>query len=776
MVVALPIHRRITGLLLASFGRNRRDAGRRSPQARVGIQLEGLEERCLLSITEFPLPAYPNGGTGPAGIAAGPDGNLWFGMTYNGGYIGMISPTTDAITEFPLDNVSDFAEGIAAGPDGNVWFTGYNSVSAMMYIGQISPTTHSFSEFALHSADVGNGTPRAITAGPDGNLWFTDPYANAVGTISPTTHAITEFALPTAGADPEGITTGADGNLWFTEAGAGKIGMIEPTTHVITEFVEPTASSSPYFEGITAGPDGNLWFAERAANQIGEFNATTHVITEFATPYSGSEPVGITAGSDGDVWFTEASADQVGEINPTTREITEFTVPYGGSTPNEMTTGPDGNVWFTAYSPDTPPAAIGVVTPGVVNPDVGILTGPLRNPANGHDYYLLTQSNWTDAEAEAVKLGGHLATIDNAAENAWVVSNFSEFQNVDRSLWIGLTDQAVEGTFVWTSGEPVAYTNWAAGEPNNSGGDENWVQILPSSDSRYPGWNDAPNLAGPFGFVMNGVVEVDPSHLAVTQQPPASVRAGTSFGLTVQAEDSSGNLDSSFNGSVTVALANNPGGATLGGMLSATASNGVATFSDLTLTTAATGYTLEISGMGVDSTTTSAITVSPAAATQLAITQQPPASVIVNKAFGLQATIEDPYGNVETGDNAALAVALANNPGGATLGGTLGVNANLGVADFTALTLDSVGSGYTLQVSGDGLASATTNGITVTPVPATKLVITQEPPAGVIAGTSFGLTVQAEDNSGDFASTFSGSVTVALEATLARRRSAARSR
>ena len=78
----------------------------------------------------------------------------------------------------------------------------------------------------------------------------------------------------------------------------------------------------------------------------------------------------------------------------------------------------------------------------------------------------------------------------------------------------------------------------------------------------------------------------------MTQQPPASVTAGTPFGLAVEAEDSSGNLDSSFNGTVTVALANNPGGATLGGTLSVTASNGVATFSGLTLTKAAAGYTL----------------------------------------------------------------------------------------------------------------------------------------------------------------------------------------
>jgi len=46
-----------------------------------------------------------------------------------------------------------------------------------------------------------------------------------------------------------------------------------------------------------------------------------------------------------------------------------------------------------------------------------ILTGPVVNPANGHVYYLLSQNTWSNAEAEAVALGGHLATIRNAAED-----------------------------------------------------------------------------------------------------------------------------------------------------------------------------------------------------------------------------------------------------------------------------------------------------------------------------------------------------------------------
>jgi hypothetical protein len=137
-----------------------------------------------------------------------------------------------------------------------------------------------------------------------------------------------------------------------------------------------------------------------------------------------------------------------------------------------------------------------------------ILVGPIINPSTGNAYYLLSQNDWTGSEAEAVSLGGHLATINDPAEDAWVSSTFSNFGGIARALWIGLNDAAVENTFVWSSGEPVGYLNFAGGEPNDNLGMEDWVHIFPSIDPRFPRWNDAPDAPNNFGFVFNGVAEV----------------------------------------------------------------------------------------------------------------------------------------------------------------------------------------------------------------------------------------------------------------------------
>src|SRR3989442_990094 len=96
---------------------------------------------------------------------------------------------------------------------------------------------------------------------------------------------------------------------------------------------------------------------------------------------------------------------------------------------------------------------------------------PIMNPQNGHIYIFVTTGRWTDAEAMAVALGGHLATIRSKDEEDWIHDIFTFYGGCGyRNLWIGLNDAETPGQFVWASGEPVTYTNWGAGQPANGGG------------------------------------------------------------------------------------------------------------------------------------------------------------------------------------------------------------------------------------------------------------------------------------------------------------------
>ncbi len=103
-------------------------------------------------------------------------------------------------------------------------------------------------------------------------------------------------------------------------------------------------------------------------------------------------------------------------------------------------------------------------------------------------YYISGQSqSWTNAQSTCSGLGGHLVTINSAAENNFILSIHSPTRQ-----WIGFTDQDVEGDWQWVTGEPVTYTNWnTPNEPNNSGGIEHYGEMSGSTGE----WNDMPNDA-----------------------------------------------------------------------------------------------------------------------------------------------------------------------------------------------------------------------------------------------------------------------------------------
>jgi hypothetical protein len=259
-------------------------------------------------------------------------------------------------------------------------------------------------------------------------------------------------------------------------------------------------------------------------------------------------------------------------------------------------------------------------------------------------------------------------------------------------------------------------------------------------------------LDGAEGFYF-GIKSQD--HLVVTAQPISSVLNGSQFDVKVTAEDANNNTDQNFTGSVAIALGNNPGNSTLGGTLTVQAQNGVADFGDLTLNHAGKGYTLNATSGSLSPATTNPFDVKD----QLVVTTQPPSSVAAGKQFDVKISAEDVNNNVDSAFSGSVDLAFANDPNGnSTLGGTHPRNAANGVADFSDLTVDKPGQGFTLQATSSGQDSATTNPFDVKD----QLVVTTQPPHEVLDDNAFDVQVSAEDANGNVDKNFTGKVTIAL--------------
>src|ERR1700730_7426692 len=294
-------------------------------------------------VVEYPVPnSSPSGGTcagcGTAslsGIAAGPDGNMWY-FDVGQNLIGRVTPA-GSITQFAVPGTGAGSEAITGAPDGNIWMVARAPSNGTDSILKVSPAGV-ITKYAL-AQGVG---PEGISWGPDGNIWFTEFWAGKVVRMTPA-GVMTEFPVPTP--NPRGIVTGPDHNLWLVEGGLYHESIARMTINgVVTEF--PLGSDvnhqlQPY--SIVSGPDGNLWFTEQAANQIGRITPAG-VITQF--PLTGQlGPTGVASGADGNVWFTSSGANTVGRISPT-GAIRTFALPRRNAQPAGIAAGSDGRLWF----------------------------------------------------------------------------------------------------------------------------------------------------------------------------------------------------------------------------------------------------------------------------------------------------------------------------------------------------------------------------------------------------------------------------------------------
>lgn len=90
-------------------------------------------------------------------------------------------------------------------------------------------------------------------------------------------------------------------------------------------------------------------------------------------------------------------------------------------------------------------------------------------PIRGNSLYALVDGpSWTRAEANAVKLGGHLTAITSSEENRWITEAFDAIVTTDEGPWIGIRHIIAGASWSWINGESYAFTAWYPTEPSRT--------------------------------------------------------------------------------------------------------------------------------------------------------------------------------------------------------------------------------------------------------------------------------------------------------------------
>jgi virginiamycin B lyase len=255
------------------------------------------------AITEFPLTATPS--SEPRAIIDGPDGALWF-VQPGPNDVGRMT-TTGSVSEFSIavtggcTNAGSGPAGIVAGSDGNIWVTEDRNNP-----GQFAEITIPAHTVTQNCMVTGAGQLGAIAAGSDGAMWFTQGF-DLIGRLQ--TDGNVSYPPPSVASSAlMPIVAGPGGDLWIGVKGAPSAVDSITIGAVLTPFSLP-ASSTAGVQVLGSGPDGQLWL-------VGGGNLTSvttgGVFNQFNGIYpSGDTIAGITAGPGDTLWLTDATSSTI---------------------------------------------------------------------------------------------------------------------------------------------------------------------------------------------------------------------------------------------------------------------------------------------------------------------------------------------------------------------------------------------------------------------------------------------------------------------------------
>lgn len=250
------------------------------------------------------------------------------------------------------------------------------------------------------------------------------------------------------------------------------------------------------------------------------------------------------------------------------------------------------------------------------------------------------------------------------------------------------------------------------------------------------------------------------ARLEFTQQPVGAV-AGDNFlpPVSVTARDAFGNIATGFTGAVTLARLTGPA-ATLRGTVTQSAVAGVATFADLNIREAGTGFSLSASATGLvpDTSATFGITHSVPAQLVIVSGDAQTASVSSTLAQPLVVEVRDLYNNPVP----AATVNFAAVSGGGSLIPTSALTDSLGRAQ-TSWTLGSALGAQQVDASlGAAPAVSVSFGATATVGAPAALVITAAPTSGTATTVLSNVIAQVRDALGNVVTTYNGAVDIAF--------------
>jgi len=270
------------------------------------------------------------------------------------------------------------------------------------------------------------------------------------------------------GSGPGELIVGADGSVGATAISATLLTRSARSWSSLDIPLGNAAIRSVAIGSPSPGESPGIYIGTRPAagpGAIVEFRQTpagwSRTASEAVTSGSDAPQVISVSPADGMLAVLSLAAQPASSVYRLSRNQEK----WGAAVPLETTVGGNSLASPAVSSAIrwTQTGALQVVGP-ISAPSPPAALSPFRRIETGSWYFLSPGSSWSPEEQFAVQNGGHLATINDAAENSWLAARVGS-----GPYWIGLYNEPdshpVTG-WKWASGLESSYRNWGPGEPN----------------------------------------------------------------------------------------------------------------------------------------------------------------------------------------------------------------------------------------------------------------------------------------------------------------------
>jgi streptogramin lyase len=281
-------------------------------------------------ITEYDLPRKE---AQPHDVVIDADGHAWY-SDFGNQVIGELDPKTGKVSDYKLELLRpDQPKGsldIELDPNGDLWI-------GMSYQGgasKIDRKTKQVTTYPLNkewldlTTQTNMVTPTHMNV--DNKVWMTDTATRNVYRLDITTGKWENLGVSNlAGRQISGygLPTDKNNNVYMLEFGGNSVGMRNAKNPAEVKIWSTTAPRTRPRRG-RLDDQGRLWFAQYGGNAIGMFDPTTEQMKEWKLPNAWGNPYDVVPSKGGaEVWTGSMSNDYVSRLDTKSGEITEYLLP-----------------------------------------------------------------------------------------------------------------------------------------------------------------------------------------------------------------------------------------------------------------------------------------------------------------------------------------------------------------------------------------------------------------------------------------------------------------